>query len=53
MKRARQIEDDESNHKRQKIDSDESNSSSEQEDGKGGPKWTSLEHRGVTFFPGY
>lgn len=54
MKRPRQIEDDEeSNYKRHKADSEQSHSSEEPDDCKGGPKWTSLEHRGVTFFPGY
>jgi hypothetical protein len=36
--------------KKQKVDDDQSQDS-EENDGKS--KWTSLEHRGVTFFPGY
>jgi hypothetical protein len=38
--------------KRQKLDSS-NESHSDQEEGEEGAKWNSLEHRGVTFFPGY
>lgn len=42
-------------HKRRAIDNESNGESSGDEEGvgRGGPKWTALEHRGVTFPAGY
>lgn len=39
--------------KRTKYDESESQPSDQESENEKGVKWTSLEHRGVTFFPGY
>jgi hypothetical protein len=58
MKRQRTIDSDDETqaapaNKRQRIESSDSSESSSENDKKGGPKWESLEHKGVTFPPAY